>query len=231
MTVVGGWNRVAAYSLMAEKQEKKGRTLVAMKVGIYHLIAFVLLSWQKHINSHARESLFDFHPLNSQFWILLVAPTVSVYTRRFIGELLCDGVSKCAQRGAGSLSVVELSAQDCNGNGEAVEGRLSSTIIYLIHIHGRGRGSYLAITSSFVFVRSLGNLLLLLLGCWCCSCCSCCFVTSDQELSWVEWEMGWFWDMGFRGFDSNGRGRRRILSTTIVGMGAAAGVSWLWAGP
>lgn len=34
MTVVGGWNRVAAYSLMAEKQEKKGRTLVAMKVGI-----------------------------------------------------------------------------------------------------------------------------------------------------------------------------------------------------
>lgn len=41
--------------------------------------------------------------------------------RRFIGELLrC--VSKFAQRGTGSLSVLELSAQECDGNGEGVEG-------------------------------------------------------------------------------------------------------------
>lgn len=120
----------------------------------------------------------------SQFGSFLTAPTISVYTGVLLGSFYA------VYRNSHNVELVRSLFWSCASvrRKRRRSGRwISSTIIYLTHIHGRGRGSYLVITSSFVF----GNLLLRFLSSW---------LLLRRIRSCVEWEMGWFWDMGFRGF-------------------------------
>lgn len=119
----------------------------------------------------------------SQFGSFLTAPTISVYTGVLLGSFYA------VYRNSHNVELVRSLFWSCASvrRKRRRSGRwISSTIIYLTHIHGRGRGSYLVITSSFVF----GNLLLPLF----------LAAASSRIRSCVEWEMGWFWDMRFRGF-------------------------------
>lgn len=150
----------------------------------------------------------------SRFGSFLTAPTISVYT----GVLLGSFYSPCIEiRTTWSWFALCFGAFCARVRRKRRRsGRwISSTIIYLTHIHGRGRGSYLVITSSFVF----GNLLLRFLSSW-------LLLRRGSGVALNgKWGGSGIWDLE-DSFDSNGRRRGRMrISTTIVGMGAAAGVS------
>lgn len=146
-------------------------------------------------------------------WILSHRSHNFCLHRRFIGELLLT-----VYRNSHNVELVRSLFWSCASvrrKRRRSGRRISSTIIYLTHIHGRGRGSYLVITSSFVF----GNLLLRFLSSW-------LLLRRGSGVALNgKWGGSGIWDLE-DSFDSNGRRRGRMrISTTIVGMGAAAGVS------